>query len=107
MGEFVPLLCPVLDLVNLDNIWCYIYLSESELADVSPGDTAEGIVGEHLFSGVIRHINSRSEFSPKEILSPDNRKALVYAVKISFTNPDRILKLGMPMDIRLQNDSDE
>ena len=106
-GEFIPPLRPVMDLVNLDNVWCYIYLSESELADISPGDTAVGIVGDHIFNGKIRHINSRSEFSPKEILSPDNRKALVYAVKISFTNPDRILKIGMPIDIKLQKDSDE
>ncbi len=102
--EFIPPLRPVMDLVNLDNVWCYIYMSEMELTEISPGDPVEGRVADHLFTGEVRHINSRSEFSPKEILSPDNRKALVYAVKISLKNPDKILKIGMPIDIYLQND---
>jgi len=102
LDEFIPPLRPVLDLVNLDNVWCYIYMSEMELIEVSVGDTVEGRVADHLFAGEVRHINSRSEFSPKEILSPDNRKALVYAVKVNFKNPDKILKIGMPIDIYLQ-----
>jgi len=102
LEEFIPPLRPIMDLVNLDNVWCYIYMSEFELAEISPGDPVEGRVAGHLFTGEIRHINSRSEFSPKEILSPDNRKALVYAVKISINNPDKILKIGMPIDIYLQ-----
>ncbi|MDA3941431.1 MAG: efflux RND transporter periplasmic adaptor subunit [Spirochaetia bacterium] len=103
--EFIPPLRPVMDLVNLNNVWCYIYLSESELVEISPGDPAEGRVADHLFAGRVRHINSKSEFSPKEILSPDNRKALVYAVKISFENPDRILKIGMPIDVYLKKNN--
>jgi membrane fusion protein YbhG len=105
--EFIPPLRPVMDLINLDEIWCYIYMSEIDISTVTPGDPVEGRVADHLFTGKIRHINSRSEFSPKEILSPDNRKALVYAVKISFKNPDKILKIGMPIDVYLQKVSDE
>lgn len=105
--EFIPPLRPVIDLVNLDDVWCYIYMSESELTTVSPGDPIEGRVADHTFAGKVKHINSRSEFSPKEILSPDNRKALVYAVKISFENPDRILKIGMPIDVYLQKANNE
>ena len=48
-----------------------------------------------------------AEFSPKEILSPDNRKAMVYAVKVSFENQDRILKIGMPIDVYLQEKSND
>jgi membrane fusion protein YbhG len=102
LDEFIPPLRPVIDLVNLDNVWCYIYMSEMELTEISVGNNAEGRVADHLFTGEVRHINSRSEFSPKEILSPDNRKALVYAVKINLKNPDKILKIGMPIDIFLQ-----
>lgn len=105
--EFIPPLRPVIDLVNLDNVWCHIYVSESALPKISPGDSARGMVSDYTFEGKISHINSRAEFSPKEILSPDNRKALVYAVKISFKNPDRILKIGMPIDVYLQEDSSD
>ncbi|HEB10849.1 MAG TPA: hypothetical protein ENI06_06515 [Spirochaetales bacterium] len=100
MNSYPPLR-PVIDLVNLDNVWCYIYVSESLLTEIAPGNPVKGKVSNYTFGEKISHINSRAEFSPKEILSPDNRKALVYAVKISFENPERILKIGMPIDVYL------
>ncbi len=105
--EFIPPLRPVIDLVNLDNVWCHIYVSESALTEIKPGDSVKAKIANYAFGGKISHINSRAEFSPKEILSPDNRKALVYAVKINFENPDRILKIGMPIDVYLQKESNE
>ncbi|MCK5196866.1 MAG: efflux RND transporter periplasmic adaptor subunit [Spirochaetales bacterium] len=106
-NEFIPPMRPVIDLVNLDNVWCHIYVSESALTEITPGDPVKAEISNHAFTGKISHINSRAEFSPKEILSPDNRKALVYAVKISFENPDRILKIGMPINVYLQDDSND
>ena len=105
--EFIPPLRPVIDLVNLDNVWCHIYVSELALTEITPGDSVKAKISNYTFGGKISHINSRAEFSPKEILSPDNRKALVYAVKISFENQDRILKIGMPIDVYLQEDSND
>ena len=102
--EFIPPLRPIIDLVNLDNVWCYIYVSESALTEITPGDPVKAKISDYNFIGRISHINSRAEFSPKEILSPENRKALVYGVKISFENPDRILKIGMPINVYLQKE---
>ncbi len=106
-NEFIPPLRPVIDLVNLDNVWCQIYVSESALTEITPGDPVKAKISNYAFRGEISHINSRAEFSPKEILSPDNRKALVYGVKISFENPDRILKIGMPINVYLQEDNND
>lgn len=105
--EYVPPLRPILDLVNLDKVWCYIYVSEEMLSSIKPGDSVTGKTGGNTFSGRVRHINSRAEFSPKEILTPDNRKALVYAVKIFFQNTESILKTGMPVDVYLDKIKDE
>ncbi|MCK5076499.1 MAG: HlyD family efflux transporter periplasmic adaptor subunit [Calditrichia bacterium] len=103
-GEYVPPMMPIADLVNLENVWCYIYVSENALSQLSAGQQITGKISgsQSSFSGTILHINQKAEFTPKEILSPDNRQALVYAVKVSFENPDKVLKIGMPVDVFLK-----
>lgn len=44
--------------------------------------------------GVLTWISDRSEFTPKTILTKDERANLVYAVKIAVEN-DGLLKIGM------------
>ena len=45
-------------------------------------------------SGVVTWISDRSEFTPKTILTKNERANLVYAVKIAVKN-DGSLKIGM------------
>ena len=46
------------------------------------------------YSGTVSWISSRSEFTPKTILTDDERADLVYAVKIAVKN-DGNIKIGM------------
>ena len=46
------------------------------------------------YSGVVTWISDRSEFTPKTILTQNERANLVYAVKIAVKN-DGLLKIGM------------
>ena len=46
------------------------------------------------YDGVVSWISSRSEFTPKGILTDDERADLVYAVKIAVEN-DGNIKIGM------------
>ncbi|WP_319560797.1 efflux RND transporter periplasmic adaptor subunit [Marispirochaeta sp.] len=96
-GEFVPALRIVARIVNLRQVWCYLYLGEEGIAEISPGQEMTARQGEHTFVARVEHINSRAEFSPKEVLTPENRAALVYAVRVGIENPDGILKIGMPV----------
>ena len=96
-GEFVPALRPVARVVNLDHVWCYLYLGEAGMADIRPGQQMTARLGENTFTARVEHINSRAEFTPKEVLTPENREALVYAVRVGIENPDGILKIGMPV----------
>ncbi len=98
-GEFVPTLRPVIQVVSLTDVWCYVYLGENEVASLSPGQDVEARQGEAVFPARVEHINSRAEFTPKEVLTSDNRAALVYAVRVAVKNPEGILKLGMPVEI--------
>jgi len=52
--------------------------------------------------GVISWISSSTEFSPKIIQTKEERVNLVYAVKVRVDNPDGIIKIAMPGEIRLK-----
>ena len=56
-------------------------------ADFGGGDRKE-------YQGTITWISERSEFTPKTILTKDERADLVYAVKIAVKN-DGFIKIGM------------
>ena len=46
------------------------------------------------YQGTISWISSRSEFTPKTILTDDERADLVYAIKVAIKN-DGFVKIGM------------
>lgn len=46
------------------------------------------------YEGTVTWISDTSEFTPKNILTKDERANLVYAVKVSVRN-DGMLKIGM------------
>lgn len=102
-GEIPAPMSPILEVVNLDTVWCYIYLSETDLATIHPGQPVtvrvDGV--SQTMKGQVAHINQTAEFTPKNILTPDNRKALVYGVKIFIANQDDLLKPGMPVEVEL------
>ena len=50
--------------------------------------------GPERISGVVTWISDSSEFTPKTILTKDERANLVYAVKVAVKN-DGMLKIGM------------
>ncbi len=52
------------------------------------------------YDGTVTWISSRSEFTPKTILTDDERADLVYAVKIAVRN-DGFIKIGMYGEVKL------
>ena len=52
------------------------------------------------YAGTISWISSRSEFTPKTILTDDERADLVYAVKVAVKN-DGFVKIGMYGEVKL------
>jgi HlyD family secretion protein len=52
------------------------------------------------YDGVVSWISDRSEFTPKSILTDDERADLVYAVKIAVRN-DGYIKIGMYGEVKL------
>jgi HlyD family secretion protein len=102
-GEAIPTLVPIAEVIDMNEVWVKIYISEKLLPHVQTGQDVEikpdGI--EESLSGKISWINSKAEFTPKTILTPETRTSLVFAVKILIKNKDRILKHGMPVEVHL------
>ena len=92
-------------LANLCLRWAYI--TSEQLSQVKLGDEVTvyadyGNSEQKAYPGVVTWISDRSEFTPKTILTKNERANLVYAVKIAVKN-DGALKIGMYGGVTLKN----
>ena len=87
-------------LSRLDDIWLSVYVPESRLGQVKLGQPAwVKIDGDPTFyRGLISFVAAEAEFTPRNVQTPEERAKLVYRVKITLENRDRIFKPGMPAD---------
>lgn len=104
-GEAVPPFSPLLEIIDIRKMTTKIYISEKQLATVKHGQQASVSIDglDRKFSGRISWISPKAEFTPKNILTPETRTSLVYAVKITIENKDGVLKHGMPVVINLSD----
>jgi HlyD family secretion protein len=105
-GEAIPPLAALVEVIDLDNVWVKIYISETMLPNIKTGQGVEvhpDGISDHL-PGTISWINSKAEFTPKTILTEETRTSLVYAVKVRIENNERILKQGMPVTVHLNTE---
>ena len=61
----------------------------------------EGIEDRKAYEGRVTWISSRAEFTPKTIMTRDERANLVYAIKISVDNEQGLIKSGMYGEVKL------
>lgn len=81
------------------------YLIDTDLTRIKLGDEIRVFsdYGNEYkeYKGVITWISSKAEFTPKTIMSKDERKNLVYAIKVDVQN-DGFLKIGSYGEIKLK-----
>lgn len=101
-GEVVSAGSPILDLVDLDQLYLKVYVPEVQIGKLRlnlPARIYTDAFPETPFDAVVSYISSRAEFTPKEVQTSDERVKLTYAVKLSLTkNPDYKLTPGLPAD---------
>lgn len=86
-------------LARLDKLTVAVYVPETEIAQVSLGQSAtvtDDSGATH--QGTVTFISSQAEFTPNQIETKDERVKLVYKVRISITGDVGGLKPGMPVD---------
>jgi HlyD family secretion protein len=103
-GEFVNPGTPVVTIANIDDLWMNIYIPETQTGLVKLGQevrvTVDSFPGES-FKGKITFVSSESEFTPKTILTQEERIKLVYRTKVTLENSQQRLKPGMPADAEI------
>jgi HlyD family secretion protein len=104
-GEVVTPTRQAITLSDLTSVKVKIYVGETEIGNVKPGQKA-GIKVDSFpgktFEGTVSFIASEGEFTPKIIQTQKERVKLVYLVEISVANPNLELKTGMPADAWLK-----
>lgn len=89
---------------DLSEVWAYIYVPHDVLAAIRPGMAVKGFLpeaGDREFQGRVSVIYPEAEFTPKNVQTRKERTRLVFAVKVSFPNPDETLKPGMTIEVKL------
>ena len=86
---------------DLSHLKLTVYVLERDLGQVDVGQqvsvTSDPFPG-RTFGGVVTSINSRAEFTPRNVQTQRDQLNLVFGVKIRVDNPDGALKPGMPVD---------
>lgn len=87
------------------NMYLRAYITSSQLADVKIGQKVKVFsdYGDDIrkeYTGTVKWIADKAEFTPKTIQTKDERADLVYAVKISVPN-DGTIKIGMYGEVKL------
>jgi len=99
---------PLYRIANLDTLTLRVYISGAQLPDVKLGQAVTVIVDKNetenqQMEGTISWIASEAEFTPQMIQTKEERVTQVYAVKVNVPNPEGILKIGMPGEVRLRD----
>jgi HlyD family secretion protein len=104
-GEVVTPGREVLTIADLATVDLKIFVDETQIGKVKPGQKAEVRVDTFpgkTFAGVVTFISPVGVFNPKIIQTRKERVKLVYLVKVSLPNPQHELKSGMPADAWLR-----
>lgn len=104
-GEFAAPGKPLYKIANMDTLNLRTYLTGNQLPNVRLKQQVQVMVddgkgGYRSYTGEIIWIADQSEFTPKTIMTREERANLVYATKVRVPN-DGLLKIGMYAEIDL------
>lgn len=96
---------PIYTLSLITPVWIRAYVSEPELGLIYPGMEAEIFTdtpNTPAYKGYIGFISPVAEFTPKTVETTQLRTDLVYRLRIIAENPDKGLRQGMPVTVKLK-----
>lgn len=104
LGEYVTTGKPLFKMADTQNMFLRAYVTSAQLQHIKVGQQVKvfadyGDGQKKSYDGTISWISSRSEFTPKTILTDDERADLVYAVKVAIKN-NGYVKIGMYGEVK-------
>lgn len=104
VGDMVNPQTPVYTVALTNPVWARAYLDEKDLGRVRLGMRAyietDSFPGKE-FKGWIGFISPTSEFTPKNVETPELRTDLVYQIRVFACNQREKLRLGMPVTVKI------
>ena len=99
VGELTAMGTPLFKVADTEQMYLRAYITSEQLSQVKLGQKVTvfsdyGTDEHKQYPGVVTWISDTSEFTPKTILTKNERANLVYAVKIAVHN-DGLLEIGM------------
>lgn len=106
-GEYVTTGKPLLTMADTDEMYLRAYVTTGQLERLHLGQEVTvyadyGNGQRKEYPGTLAWISQRSEFTPKTILTDDERADLVYATKIRVRN-NGLLKIGMYGEVKFES----
>ncbi|MGE3404219.1 MAG: HlyD family secretion protein [Vicinamibacterales bacterium] len=103
-GELVQAGQPLYRIADLGTVDVRAYVGEAQLSGIRVGQSVQvsfdaGGNARQSLDGTITRIADQAEFTPTPIQTRDERTDLVYAITVRVANPERRLKIGMPVDV--------
>lgn len=95
---------PVYTIALTNPLWVRAYVPEADLGRIHLGMPATVSTDSYpgrVYHGWIGYLSPTSEFTPKNIETPQLRTALVYQLRVYVCNTRDELRLGMPATVRI------
>jgi HlyD family secretion protein len=103
-GAIVAAGTTVYSLCLFSPVWIRAYIDEKNLGRIYPGMRAHVYTDTNPgkpYDGQIGFISPIAEFTPKTVETRELRTDLVFRLRVIVQNPDRYLRQGMPVTVRL------
>lgn len=87
---------------ELGNLTITVFVPEDRFGEIKLGQTATVTVDSFpdvTFTATVIQISDKAEFTPRNVQTVEGRSSTVFAIKLSISNPDGQLKIGMPADV--------
>jgi HlyD family secretion protein len=101
-GEYLQPGAVVLTIVDLEHPWVRAYVTETQLGQIKLDQEAHVTIDadpKRKFAARLSYVSDQAEFTPKFVQTTEERVKLMFRIKVSVENPDRVLKPGMPADV--------
>ena len=103
-GELASVGKPLFKIADMQHVFLRAYVTSTQLEKIKIGAKAKvfadfGDKQRKEYEGTVSWIADEAEFTPKTILTDDERANQVYAVKIAVRN-DGVIKLGMYGEVK-------
>lgn len=109
-GDLVAPNQPVVRALRAEDLWVRAYAPETELGRLRLHQEVAVAIDAYPgrpFRGEVVQIASISEFTPRNVQSPDERRHQVFALKVRVADPGGIFKSGMAAEVVLPLDVPE